>query len=188
MAFARKLFAYKNEISALEISLKPLANINSTRKQLSLLLGSGFTVKDQYEQKESIYKIFKSEKLATFAILSFILLIAAFNMAGSLTMLIIEKEKDINILKSIGMSNNKIQLVFLNAGLIISVIGCMIGLIIGGTICWLQIKFGLLGIENSIVEAYPVALKPVDFIMVLLMSLLIGLLTAWIPTRKIGTV
>lgn len=188
LAFARKLFAYKNEISALEISLKPQSNINATQKKLKLLLGSNFTVKDQYEQKESIYKIFKSEKLATFAILSFILLIAAFNMAGSLTMLIIEKEKDINILKSIGMSNNKIQFVFLNAGLIISVIGCIMGLIIGGTICWLQLKFGLLGIENSIVEAYPVALKPLDFLMVLLMSLLIGLLTAWIPTRKIGTV
>lgn len=188
LAFARKLFAYTNEISALEISLKSNSNLNSIRSKLRLLLGSGFTIKDQYEQKESIYKIFKSEKLATFAILSFILLIAAFNMAGSLTMLIIEKEKDINILKSIGMSKNKIQMVFLSSGLVISLIGCIIGLVLGGSICWLQLKFGLLGIENSIVEAYPVAIKPLDFLMVIIMSLFIGWLTAWIPTRKIGMV
>lgn len=185
LEFARGIFGYKKEISALEISVKPGHKITQIKTKILKLIGTGFSIKDQYEQKESIYKIFKSEKLATFAILSFILLIAAFNMAGALTMLIIEKEKDISILKSMGATNKTIKLVFIFSGLIISLVGSSIGLLIGGITCWLQYKYGLLGIENSVVEAYPVAINPKDFVMVFVISLCIGLLTAWIPARKL---
>ena len=185
LSFARSLFGYKKELSALEISVLPSANIGQIKTKVIKLLGPSFSVKDQYQQKESIYKIFESEKLATFAILSFILLIAAFNMAGALTMLIIEKEKDISILKSIGATQKVIQSIFLTSGMLISFIGCLTGLIIGGTICWLQYIYGFLKIENSVVDAYPVALKSTDFMLVFLISLVIGVVTAWLPTRKI---
>jgi lipoprotein-releasing system permease protein len=185
LPFARSLFGYKNELSAIEISVKPNFKISKIKDDLSKSLGNKFIIKDQYQQKESIYKIFKSEKIATFAILSFILLIAAFNMAGALTMLIIEKEKDISILKSMGATNQTIKSVFMLSGLVISIVGSLIGILIGGIIGWLQIKYGLLGIENSVVEAYPMALKPMDFIFVFTISMIIGLVTAWIPIRKL---
>lgn len=185
LPFARSLFGYKNELSALEISVKPNFKISKIKDDLSKSLGNKFIIKDQYQQKESIYKIFKSEKIATFAILSFILLIAAFNMAGALTMLIIEKEKDISILKSMGATNQTIKSVFMLSGLVISIVGSLIGILIGGIIGWLQIKYGLLGIENSVVDAYPMALKPMDFIFVFTISMIIGLVTAWIPIRKL---
>ncbi len=183
--FAQKIFGYKQEISALEVAVKPGVKISDIKDELNKISGNNFSIKNQYQQKESIYKIFKSEKLATFAILSFILLIAAFNMAGALTMLIIEKEKDITILKSMGAMQHELRSIFLASGLIISIIGCTIGLLIGGIICWLQLKYGFLGIENSVVDAYPVTIKTMDFILVFGISLTIGLLTAWLPTRKI---
>ena len=185
LPFARSLLGYKNELSALEISVKPNFKISKIKDDLSKSLGNKFIIKDQYQQKESIYKIFKSEKIATFAILSFILLIAAFNMAGALTMLIIEKEKDISILKSMGATNQTIKSVFMLSGLVISIVGSLIGILIGGIIGWLQIKYGLLGIENSVVDAYPMALKPMDFIFVFTISMIIGLVNAWIPIRKL---
>ena len=106
-------------------------------------------------------------------------------MAGALTMLIIEKEKDISILKSMGATNQTIKSVFMLSGLVISIVGSLIGILIGGIIGWLQIKYGLLGIENSVVEAYPMALKPMDFIFVFTISMIIGLVTVWIPIRKL---
>lgn len=185
LPFARALFEYKNEISALELSLKRDADIASIKKAISTIIGKNFTIKDQFEQKESIYKIFRSEKLATFSILSFILLIAAFNMAGALTMLIIEKEKDLSILRSIGMHDKDLKRIFLFSGIIISVIGSITGLLLGGITCWLQQYYGFLKIENSVVEAYPVAIKTIDFVTIPIISLLIGITTAWIPSRKV---
>jgi len=185
LEFARSLFGYKNEISSLEIGVKPGADISEIKLAIEQVIGKNFSVKDQYQQKESIYKIFKSEKLATFAILSFILLIAASNMAGALTMLIIEKEKDIMILRSIGSTSAGIKSIFITSGIVISIIGCLTGLLIGWVICWLQLNYGLLVIENSVVPAYPVALKSTDMLLVFIISIIIGILTSWIPTRKI---
>ncbi len=185
--FARKLFGYKNEVSAFEVSVTDHKSVESVSKAISLILGPNFTIKNQYQQKESIYKIFRSEKLATFSILSFIVLIAAFNLAGSLTMLIIEKEKDAVILRSMGIGEHTLKYIFIFSGLIIAGIGSLIGLIVGGLVCWLQLKFGLLSIENSVIDAYPVQLQVFDFLIILLISIAIGLITAWIPIRKIGS-
>ncbi len=187
LEFARRLFGYKKEVSALEVSVRGNADLETISKKISQILGSKFTVKNQYQQKESIYKIFRSEKLATFSILSFIVLIAAFNLAGALTMLIIEKEKDTVILRSMGVSEHSLKLIFIYSGLIIAAIGSILGLLIGGVICWLQLKFGLLSIENSVIDAYPVAIQPFDFVWIFIISIAIGLVTAWIPIRKIGT-
>jgi lipoprotein-releasing system permease protein len=185
LEFARRIFGYSNQVSALEISVLPNQNIKDIKLAIKKALGKKFSIKDQYEQKESIYKIFKSEKLATFTILSFILLIAAFNMAGALTMLIIEKEKDLIILRSMGVNNHTIQKIFMLSGLIISILGSIIGIGIGVLICWLQIKFGILRIENSVVDAYPMAINYRDLMLVFIVSLGIGLITSWIPVRRI---
>lgn len=182
---ARQLFENPQGISALEISVNNPADIGIAKSKIEKILGPGYTVKNRYEQKESIYKIFESEKLATFSILSFILLIAAFNMAGALTMLTLEKKPDIRILRSFGMSDHQIKQTFTISGLIISAMGSLTGLLLGGIICYLQIRFGIVRIENSIVEAYPMTLHVMDFVWVGLVSLLIGIITAWIPSRNI---
>jgi lipoprotein-releasing system permease protein len=186
LPFARNLFGYKTEFSALELSVPLKENIPLVKTRIEKLLGKSFKVKDQYEQKESIYKIFESEKLAIFAILSFIMLIAAFNMAGALTMLIIEKEKDIIILRNIGLTDHKIKQVFLSVGMIIALIGCVSGLIIGGVTCWLQMQFGFIKLENSVVDYYPVTIRAFDFIIVSVIATIIGALTSWIPVRKLN--
>lgn len=186
LPFARNIFGYKTEFSALELSVPLKENIPLVKTRIEKLLGKSFKVKDQYEQKESIYKIFESEKLAIFAILSFIMLIAAFNMAGALTMLIIEKEKDIIILRNIGLTDHKIKQVFLSVGMIIALIGCVSGLIIGGVTCWLQMQFGFIKLENSVVDYYPVTIRAFDFIIVSVIATIIGALTSWIPVRKLN--
>ncbi|MCB9252571.1 MAG: ABC transporter permease [Flavobacteriales bacterium] len=186
IGFAKKLFGKKKSITGIEVSLKKSANAQKVKETLKGVLGKSFTIKDKYEQKESIYKIFKSEKMATFSILSFILLIAAFNMMGALTMLIIEKKPDISILRSMGLNELSIGRIFFNSGMIIAVMGSLIGLILGGSICLFQMKYGLIRLENSVVEAYPMALKYSDFLMVFLISLGIGMVTSWFPSRRIN--
>ncbi len=186
LAYARALFGIPEKISALEIALGKDANMEEVKARLKKHFGANFSIKNQYEQKESIYKIFKSEKITTFAILSFILLIAAFNMSGALTMLIIEKEKDIAVLKGLGFTRTQIRSVFIVSGIIIAFAGATFGILVGGMASWLQDLYGFIRIENSIVEAYPVAIKGLDFLWVLLISLAIGLFTSWIPSRRLN--
>jgi len=142
-------------------------------------------VQNKYEQQELFYKVMKSERLAIFFILSLILIIASFNIIGSLTMLIIEKERDIDILKSLGADNSLIRKIFIFEGWLISIIGAFSGLILGFLVCWLQQTFGLirLGGETLIVDSYPVVMKLIDFIIVPGTVLLIGFWAAWYPVR-----
>ena len=148
-----------------------------------------FIVKNRYQQNEIFYKIMQSEKWAIFFILSFILIIASFNIIGSLTMLIIDKQKDISILRSIGASFKLSKKIFLIEGWLISIIGAIVGLILGLLICWLQIKFGLIRLQGSgsfIIEAYPVNMQVMDFITVFITVSGIGFIAAWIPARHIS--
>ncbi|NUM32416.1 MAG: ABC transporter permease [Bacteroidetes bacterium] len=186
LVFAQNLFSAPNKVSALEISIDKNFSEQKILQKLKNIAGKNFKVKNRYEQKESFYKIFKSEKLATIAILSFILLIAAFNMTGSVTMLILEKQKDITILKSFGATNALLSKIFINSGLIIAFAGCLIGLAIGSGLVLLQSKYGLLKLENSVIDAYPVAFKALDFFIIIAISLIIGLVTSWIAARKIN--
>ncbi len=184
----RKLLEYETEISSAELKLKKGTNVKNAVEQLKSILGNSFEVQDRNKQHEYAYKIMQSEKWAIFMILVFILLIASFNVIGSLTMLIIEKKNDIQILKSLGANNKTIRNIFFLEGLFISASGAILGLVIGISVCWAQIQFGLvkLGAGGSfIIENYPVVMKPVDFIYVFLTVMIIGTFAAWYPVRYI---
>lgn len=181
LRWIRELLNYKNEVSAIEIS----ASSSNTQAALINLLGDDFEVKNRFEQNEFLYKILKTEKLGAYLILTFILIIAAFNMIGSISMLVIEKKKDIFTLKAIGSSNALIKQIFLTHGLLMSFLGCGIGLALGLLICWAQIEFGILKLEGLfVVDAFPVKILIEDFFLILITVVTIGIIAAWIPSRK----
>jgi len=184
LEFARELTENEGLVSAIEIrTVSPDTRV--LEKKIRKIFGEGFVVKNRFEQQEIFYKVMKSERLAIFMILTLILVIASFNIIGSLTMLIIEKERDIEILKSLGADNNLIRKIFIFEGWLISIIGAAAGLILGFFICWLQQTFGLVRLHSStlIMEAYPVIMKLKDFIIVPATVLLIGYWAAWYPVR-----
>jgi len=188
LSTARELLEYENNVSTIEIKLKKGANIENAVSYLQSNLGESFEIKDRNKQHEYAYKVMQTEKWFIFMILVFILLIASFNVIGSLTMLIIDKKQDIQILKSLGADNKTIRNIFFLEGLFISFLGAIVGLIIGGLICWLQIEFGLVKLGNSgafIIENYPVLIKLSDFFSVMITVLLIGILASWYPVRYI---
>ncbi|MCB0755224.1 MAG: ABC transporter permease [Flavobacteriales bacterium] len=188
ISFARDLLDHEGRVSSLELALDPKANMAEVRESLQETLGSAYVVKDRYQQNELLYKIMKSEKWAVFMILSFILMISIFNVIGSLTMLILEKKKDINILRSMGASEELIQRIFILEGIFISMIGAVGGLVLGLLVCYAQIQFELVKLSsggNYIVQAYPVEVQPMDVLYVFHVVATIGLLAAWLPVRKI---
>lgn len=181
---ARELLDYTNEVTAIELSLKPGINIDQIQTEISKIVGEKYEVKNREEQNAILYKTFKSEKLWTFIILLFILIIATFNVIGSLTMLIIEKKKDITILHNMGADISLIRKIFLVEGLLITFIGAALGLTLGITLCWLQMKFEIIKLtEEYVVNAYPVKVFATDMISVLAAVLLIGFFAAWYPVR-----
>ncbi len=188
LAEARKLLEYEDNVSSVEIKLKKGTNTKEAVSFLENSLGSGFKIQDRNKQHEYAYKIMQSEKWAIFMILVFILLIASFNVIGSLTMLIIDKKHDIQILKSLGASNKTIRNIFFFEGVFISFLGAVAGLVIGGVICWLQIRYGLVKLGNGgsfIIENYPVLIKWTDFLYVIGTVMIIGVFAAWYPVRYI---
>jgi len=188
IAFARDVFEYHDELSALEIKLKTDAKVESVKTELQNLLGPDFKVQNRYEQHAFFYKIMASEKWAVFLILSFILLIASFNVIGSLTMLIIDKKEDIYTLRSLGADNRAISRIFLFEGWLITAVGAVVGLVMGALLCWVQIRFGLISLGGSgsfIIDAYPVETRGIDFVIVFFTVMLIGFLASWYPVRHI---
>jgi lipoprotein-releasing system permease protein len=188
ISFTRELLDREGRVSALELALTPDADMAEVREQLQTELGSDYVVKDRFQQNEVLYRIMKSEKWAVFMILSFILLISVFNVIGSLTMLIIDKKKDINILRSMGASEQLIQRIFVLEGVFISMIGAVGGLVLGLLVCFAQVQFGLVKLSsggNYIVQAYPVQVQLLDVFYVFLTVAVIGLLAAWLPVRKV---
>jgi lipoprotein-releasing system permease protein len=181
--FVKEILQYDDEISYVEIGLGKEANSDQVQSKIKSLLGPDFKVKNRFEQQELLYKIMKSEKWAIFLILTFILLIATFNVIGSLSMLILDKKKDIAVLQLI-------RKIFLFEGSLISMIGALSGLILGTIICVLQMQFGLVGLGDAngafIVNSYPVILQWTDFIYVFFTVFIIGMVAAWIPTRRIS--
>ena len=160
--------------------------MNSKLRGIQKLLGDRFIVQNRNEQNELFYKIMKSEKWAIFFILTFILIVASFNIVGSLTMLILDKKKDIETLRNLGASDNLIKRIFVTEGWLISILGAFIGLLIGSFISWLQAEYGLIKLNGSgsfIIDAYPVVYKFADVIKVLLTVMFIGLIAAWYPVR-----
>lgn len=181
---ARQLFDYTNEVTSIELGLKPTANVEQIQQQVSTLLGNNYEVKNRQQQNALLYKTLKSEKLWTFIILVFILIIATFNVIGSLTMLIIEKKRDISILHNIGADIQLIRNIFLMEGMLITIIGAVLGVLFGILVCWLQIQFSLVRFtEGYVVDAYPIKFEPIDFVSVVGVVLLIGFIAAWYPVR-----
>lgn len=183
--FARELLEYKSEVTSLEIKFENNAKESAVQKDVERLFGKDFLVRNKYEQQEIFYKVMRSERLAIFFILTLILIIASFSIIGSLTMLIIEKERDIEILRSLGADNTLIRKIFIFEGWLISIIGAFAGILLGFTVCWIQQKFGIVRLqsESLIVNAYPVVMKIKDFIIVPGTVLVIGFWAAWYPVR-----
>jgi lipoprotein-releasing system permease protein len=183
--FARELTETDKGVSTVDIKIKEHADPVSVQKNIAKIFGKGFRVQNRNEQQAIFYKVMQSERLAIFFILTLILIIASFNIIGSLTMLIIEKERDIEILKSLGAGNTLIRKIFIFEGWLISIIGAISGIMLGFAICWLQQTYGLvkLNSQSLIMDSYPVVLKLKDFIIVPVTVLLIGYWAAWYPVR-----
>jgi len=187
LEFAREITENEGSVSAIEIRTDS-PDTKALERKIRKIFGEGFSVKNRFEQQEIFYKVMKSERLAIFLILTLILVIASFNIIGSLTMLIIEKERDIEILKSLGADNDLIRKIFIFEGWLISIIGAAAGLLLGFFVCWLQQTFGLVRLQSSslIMDAYPVIMKLKDFIIVPATVLLIGYWAAWYPVRYLN--
>jgi len=181
---ARELLDYTSEITSIELTLNPGINKEQIQKQMNLALGDNYEIKNREQQNALLYKTLSSEKLWTFIILVFILIIATFNVIGSLTMLIIEKKKDITILHNMGAGRKLIRRIFLIEGMLITLIGAGSGLLLGVLICWAQIRFSLIKLtEGYVVDAYPVEIRLTDILWILGAVVLIGFSAAWYPVR-----
>ena len=186
---ARTLLRYNNEVSSLDIKLKEGFSAQKIKKNISQILGSEFLVEDRFEQQKESYRMLQIEKWVTFFILSFILIIAAFNVVGPLSILIIEKKNDIKILKSMGAANETIARIFLFEGWLISFFGIIIGLILGLGISFLQQHFGLLKLGGTpgayMVDAYPVIVKFTDVLLTFLIVCIICISTIIYPIHNL---
>ncbi|PUZ27768.1 lipoprotein-releasing system permease protein [Chitinophaga costaii] len=185
--FLRRLLSMQpGQMSALEISIRPHASDRDVQKSLQLMLGNKFVVQTRFEQNQSLFAIMQTEKWVVYLILSFVLVIAAFNMIGSLSMLVIEKQKDVTILKAMGANDPLILRIFLAEGLLIAGFGALIGFILGFTICVLQQRYGILklGGTSFLVDSFPVSMHFQDFLLILMTILGIGLAASWYPARR----
>lgn len=181
-----ELLEYENKANNVELFILPNADANKIKKAVQAVMGEGFTVKNQQEQQETLYRIMRSEKWAVYVILTFILILATFNVVGSLSMLMIDKRKDTEILKSMGADNRLIQKIFMNEGLLISVAGGIIGLLLGIILVLLQQQFGFVKFGtggNYVVDAYPVLLKLKDVLLIFATILVVGCTSAFLTVR-----
>ncbi len=189
LRFARRLLEYTDEVTSIEIRLDRNADPGLIQKEIASIAGPAFRIQNRFQQQEVLYKIMKSEKWAVFLILTFILIVASFNVVGSLTMLILDKKKDISILRSLGARDATIKRIFFFEGLLISLTGAFSGLLLGLLVCIVQLKFGLIKLQGGgsfIISAYPVKLIATDFLYVFLTIALIGTVVAWLPVNRIS--
>lgn len=189
VSFASRLFESENKVSALEIKTTEGASVKKIQKLLENQIGADYYIKNKYQQHDTLYKTMQSEKWVTYLILAFILVIASFNILGSLSMLIIDKKEDIVILRSMGASRQLIRKIFLLEGWLISIIGSVAGLVMGILVCWIQIRFGVItlpGEGSFVISAYPVDIHLKDLFSILAVVLTIGFLAAWYPVRHLS--
>jgi lipoprotein-releasing system permease protein len=187
IGFARRIFDQQGMLSSLELRLKPGSNFEAVKKEISRLCDTKFVVKDRFEQQDDTFKIMKIEKFIAYIFLTFILMVACFNIIGSLSMLIIDKKDDVVTLRNLGASDKQIVRIFLFEGRMISAIGAVIGIVVGLLLCWAQQEFGLVALGSSsgslIINAYPVSVHPEDIILIFITVLLVGFLSVWYPVR-----
>jgi lipoprotein-releasing system permease protein len=186
--FTRNLLSYnEGEVSAIEIRLEKGASLPNAKAQIAKLMGPDFEVKDRFEQDASFYRVTNMEKWISYLIISFTLVLIAFNMIGALSMIVVDKRQDIAVLKAMGASDRLVHRIFLAEGLLISGLGALAGFIIGGGLCLAQQLFGLVRLQGSgsfIVDAYPVSMRWGDFLLVFITILVIGLFASWIPAMR----
>ncbi len=185
LALARELLDYRDEVSALEIKLEEDANERRVQEQVQAILGEDFAVKNRYEQEEAFLKLMKMEKWLSYAIVSLMMLMVAFNMVGALWMIVLEKKKDIAILKSMGALDRTVRNIFLNQGVLLCVFGILIGFALALLLYGGQKSFGIVGIPgNFIVDAYPISIRGIDFLVVFATVFAIGLLASVAPAQR----
>ena len=189
IGFARRLFDQDGMLSSLQIRLKPGSDLGAVKKQMREIAGSKYRVLDRFEQQSDTFNIMQIEKVLAYVFLTFILMVACFNIISSLSMLIIDKKADAATLRNLGATDRQIRSIFLFEGRIISAIGAVVGILLGLLLCWLQQEFGLVHMGDSagsfVVNAYPVSVHYDDVAIVFVTVLLIGWAAAWIPTRKL---
>ena len=174
------------EFSGLEIALHDPEKADEVKIEIAQIFNEGYLVQTRYEQNQSLYSVMRAEKWVIYAILSLILVVAAFNMIGALTMLVLEKEKDISVLHALGADRSFIQKIFLSEGILLAIIGGGIGMILAALIAWMQINFKLIPLQGGsfLIDYFPVTLQIADFLLVGITVFIIAVLAAWIPSRK----
>lgn len=187
--FARKMFRRKpNEATSLEIKLTTGADVSEVKRNIETILGSDYIIKDRYEQQDDIYKVMQIEKLISYIFLTFILLVACFNIVGSLSMLIIEKRENMETLRSMGADNSTVANIFIYEGIIISAIGAVSGIIAGIALCLAQQRFGFISMGNAesfVVNSYPVEIQAKDILTTFVTVLIVGITAVWLPVKML---
>lgn len=185
--FTRNLLDYDSEVTALEVGLRSGVNLNRVSAKIAQQLGDSFQVKSRFQQNALLYQVMNAERLVVYLILTFVLLIVAFNMIGSLSMIVIEKQRDISILKSMGATQTQVRNIFLAEGVLQSIISLAIGFAVATILVLAQFYFGLIPIQSSgtfVVQYYPVALQPMDYVWVSIIVLTLGFLASWFPAVR----
>ena len=181
---AQELFDCENAISEIELSVSDKDNLPAIQSELQALLGTNYQIKNRYQINDVLFKTLETEKLWTFLILAFILIIATFNIIGALTMLIIEKKKDIKTLYNLGADQQFIQQIFMKEGFLITAIGAVCGLLIGLIVCLLQIQFHFITFDDQyVIPYYPIKMEVKDFVWILGVVMIIGFIAAIYPVR-----
>lgn len=185
--FARDLFNYGTEVSAIELKLKPDADVSAVQKKISRMLGDDFVVQNRYEQQADVFRIMEIEKFISYLFLTFILTIACFNVIGSLSMLILDKREDVDTLRNLGADDRLIARIFLFEGRLISLFGALAGIVSGLLLCYAQQRFGIISLGGGngsfIVDAYPVSVHASDVAVVFVTVIAVGFLSVWYPVR-----
>ena len=190
LGFAQRLFDQRGRVTSVELRLRDGVSLSSAKRELRQLLGARFQVQDRFEQQADVFRIMRIEKLISFVFLTFILLIACFNIIGSLSMLMIDKRQDVRTLRSLGATDGQVCDIFMLEGRMISLAGAAVGLLLGLALCWLQQEYGLISMGSSagsfIVEAYPVSVHVGDLVIVFLTVLVVGWAAVWWPVRYLS--
>jgi lipoprotein-releasing system permease protein len=187
LSFARNLFNYDTEVSAVELKLKPGADVTAVQRKIARILGDEFVVLDRYEQQADVFRIMEIEKFISYLFLTFILAIACFNVIGSLSMLILDKREDVETLRNLGADDRLIARIFLFEGRFISLFGALSGIVLGLLLCYIQQRFGIISLGGGngsfIVDAYPVSVHVTDVVLIFITVITVGFLSVWYPVH-----
>lgn len=185
--FVKRMMGLKpDEYGGVELAIANPQNTAAIKEKVQQLLGNAYKVQTRYEQNQSLFNVMGTEKWVIYVVLTLILVVAAFNMVGALTMLVWEKQKDIHVLKALGAADGLIQRIFLSEGILLALMGGVLGIGLASIVCWLQLKYKLIPLQGGsfLIDYYPVKLDPMDFLLVLSTILVVALLASWLPARK----